>query len=48
LLRRAYGLDGVEQLLPDTGILPGKIKHLNGLRVAYRHVCHGTSLVAEC
>jgi hypothetical protein len=27
--------------------LPGKIKHLNRLRVAYRHVCHGISLRAE-
>ena len=47
-LRVAHSLDRIEQLLPDTGILSGKIKHLNGLRVAYRHVCHGISLRYEC
>ena len=47
-LRGADRLDRVEQFLPDAGKLAGKIKHLNGLRVAYRHVCHGISPWAEC
>ena len=37
-LRRAHRLDRIQQFLANTGILAGEIKHLNGLRVAYRHL----------
>ena len=43
-LRGADRLDGIEKFLSDDSKLTGKIKHLNGLRIVYKHRCHGISL----
>jgi hypothetical protein len=43
-LRGAHRFDRIKQFLTDPGVLTGKIKHLNGLWVADRHICHGISL----
>ena len=44
LLRGTDSFDGGEQFFADTGKLPRKIKHLNGLLVANRHIYDGISL----
>ncbi len=47
-LRGADVLDGIEQFLPNTGKLTGKIKHLNGLRLVDRHVFMVYPSAVEC